>query len=64
MRRDVVFVLVDGLRHNAMGFLRPAIETRHIDRLAAENSLALEECFICVGAVDQRPAGVGIRCAW
>ncbi len=32
--RNVVFVLVDDLRYDAMGFLRPTLETPNIDRLA------------------------------
>ena len=32
--RNVVFVLVDDLRYDAMGFLRPALDTPNIDRLA------------------------------
>ena len=37
-RRNVVFVLVDDLRYDAMGFLRPPLETPNIDRLAAEGA--------------------------
>jgi len=33
-RRNIVFVLVDDLRYDAMGFVRPALQTPHIDRLA------------------------------
>jgi arylsulfatase A-like enzyme len=37
-QRNIVFVLVDDLRHDAMGFVRPALETPHIDRLAREGA--------------------------
>jgi arylsulfatase A-like enzyme len=33
-RRNIIFVLVDDLRYDAMGCLRPALETPNIDRLA------------------------------
>lgn len=36
--RNIVFVLVDDLRYDAMGFLRPQLQTPHIDRLAREGA--------------------------
>lgn len=35
-RRNVIFILVDDLRWDAMGFIKPALETPNIDRLARE----------------------------
>lgn len=31
---NIVFVLVDDLRHDTMGFLKPGLKTPNIDRLA------------------------------
>jgi arylsulfatase A-like enzyme len=38
VRRNIVFVLVDDLRYDAMGFLRPPLDTPNIDRLAREGA--------------------------
>jgi N-acetylglucosamine-6-sulfatase len=35
-RRNVIFILVDDQRYDAMGFLNPLLETPNMDRLAAE----------------------------
>lgn len=37
-RRNIVFLLVDDLRFDAMGFLRPGLKTPNIDRLAREGA--------------------------
>ena len=44
-RRNVVFVLVDDLRYDAMGFLRPQLETPYIDRIAAGGAY-FEHAFV------------------
>ena len=36
--RNVIFVLVDDLRYDGMGFLQPAIKTPNIDRMAKEGT--------------------------
>jgi arylsulfatase A-like enzyme len=36
--RNIVFILVDDLRYDGMGFLQPGIETPHIDELARGGS--------------------------
>lgn len=36
--RNIIFVLVDDLRYDGMGFLQPQVRTPHIDRLAREGS--------------------------
>lgn len=37
-RQNVIFILVDDLRFDAMGFLQPALHTPNIDRMAREGS--------------------------
>lgn len=37
-RPNIVFVLVDDLRYDAMGVMRPELQTPHIDRLAREGA--------------------------
>ncbi len=37
-QRNVIFVLVDDLRYDAMGFVRPQLHTPNIDRLAADGA--------------------------
>ena len=45
MRRNIVFVLVDDLRFDAMGFLRSELQTPHIDRLA-KAGVHFENAFV------------------
>lgn len=37
-KRNMVFILVDDLRHDGMGFVQPALKTPNIDRLAKEGT--------------------------
>ena len=37
-RRNIIFILVDDLRYDGMGFLQPRIHTPNIDRMAREGS--------------------------
>jgi arylsulfatase A-like enzyme len=37
-RRNVIFILVDDLRYDAMGFMRPQLHTPNIDRLARDGA--------------------------
>ena len=45
MQRNIVFVLVDDLRFDAMGFLRPSLQTPNIDRVAL-SGVHFENAFV------------------
>ncbi len=44
-QRNVIFVLVDDLRYDAMGFVRPKLQTPNIDRLA-ESGAHFKNAFV------------------
>jgi arylsulfatase A-like enzyme len=44
-RRNIIFVLIDDLRFDAMGFLRPQLQTPHIDALARQGA-HFENAFV------------------
>ncbi len=44
-QRNIIFVLVDDLRYDAMGFVRPQLQTPHIDRLA-RNGAYFKNAFV------------------
>ena len=43
--RNLVFILIDDMRFDAMGFMNPYYETPHMDQLAA-NGMVFENCFV------------------
>jgi len=57
-RRNIVFVLIDDLRFDAMGFMgHPVIETPHIDRMTA-NGVHLKNAFVTTSLCSPSRASI------
>ena len=67
---NMIFVLVDDLRFDGMGFVNPALQTPHIDALAAGGALAASTalaascCALAAScAIFVLPCGFAVRVA-
>ncbi|MCE5249363.1 sulfatase [bacterium] len=57
-RRNIVFVLIDDLRYDAMGFMgHPVLRTPHIDRLAG-NGVHLKNAFVTTSLCSPSRASI------
>ena len=55
--RNLVFILIDDMRFDAMGFMNPYYETPHMDQLAA-NGMVFENCFVTTSLCSPSRASI------